>query len=86
MSAVAEAIYYILLAFLICLWVRVIMSYFPITPGSGAAGVSRFATAVTEPILRPLRRVLPTMRAGAAAFDLSPIIVSIAVIILMRFV
>jgi len=86
MGPVGQLIYFILLAFLICLWVRVIMSYFPITPGGAAAGVSRVATAVTEPILRPLRRVLPTMRAGAAAFDLSPIVVSIAIIILMRFV
>jgi YggT family protein len=85
-SAVVTVVDLVLYAFLVCLWVRVILSYFPVTPGSGAAGAARVVSAVTEPILGPIRRILPTMRAGGGAFDLSPILVSIAVLILIRLI
>ena len=38
--------------------------------------------ALTNPVLRPLRRVLPPVRAGAVALDLSPIIVFVVIWVL----
>ncbi|HEX8100833.1 MAG TPA: YggT family protein [Actinomycetota bacterium] len=38
--------------------------------------------ALTNPVLQPLRRVLPPVGAGAVAFDLSPIIVFVVIWVL----
>jgi YggT family protein len=38
--------------------------------------------AVTEPVLRPIRGLLPPVRMGAMAFDLSPIIVFVIIQVL----
>ena len=37
--------------------------------------VLRVLSAVTEPVLRPLRRLLPPVRAGGASIDLSIMVV-----------
>ena len=49
---------------------RAILSWFPIRPDSGFVPVVRFLHAVTEPLLAPLRRVIPP----AGMFDLSFIV------------
>ena len=85
MNLVAHFIWWICLIFLLSLWARVILSYFSLRPGGPAESVNRVANTITEPILRPVRRVLPTPRVGAGAIDLSPILVSFAVIIIMNF-
>lgn len=78
-------VWWICLAFLLCLWARVILSYFSIMPGGALESFSRAVNAVTEPVLGPVRRVLPPARIGSGALDLSPIVVSIAIIIIMNF-
>jgi YggT family protein len=83
---VVAIIRYVLYAFVICLWVRAILSWFPVTPGGPAARLARAVTIVTEPVLRPVRRVLPPMRAGGGALDLSPLLVSVVAIVLIRVV
>ena len=68
---------WILQAYVIVIFARVILSWFPITPGTPLAAVARVLYAVTEPVLGPIRRVLPPMRMGGMGLDLSPIIVLI---------
>jgi YggT family protein len=58
---------------------RIILSWFPISGGSALAGVYDFLRRLTDPILDPLRRVVPAVRMGGAAIDLSPIIVFVAI-------
>lgn len=41
---------------------------------------------VIDPVLRPIRRVLPPLRFGGAALDLSPIILLVGLQIIARFV
>ena len=41
---------------------------------------------LTEPVLGPLRRVLPAVRLGAVALDLSPFVVIIGARILQGFI
>ena len=48
--------------------------WFPAEPGTQLYGVVRALDRVTEPILRPIRRLLPPVRAGGMAIDLSIII------------
>lgn len=72
----------ILNLFLFVLVVRVVLSYIPAQPGSGLAAVTRFFEAVTEPVLRPVRHVVPPVRISGAAVDLSPIIVFFVIVVL----
>ena len=64
---------------IIALVARALMSWFPSEPGSAAYSIVRVLDRVTEPILRPIRRLLPPVRIGAQALDLS-IIVAILVL------
>jgi YggT family protein len=57
--------------YVIALFARVILSWFPIQPGTAMATIYRFLHTVTEPVLGPVRRVVPPL----GAFDLSPLIV-----------
>lgn len=76
----------ILNIFLFFLIVRVVLSYIPSPPGSSLAPIARFFEAVTEPVLRPVRKVVPPLRAGGAVIDLSPIIVWIVILIISRLI
>ncbi|MEI2639675.1 MAG: YggT family protein [Microthrixaceae bacterium] len=64
--------------FLVLIFVRIILSWFPAT-GGFLDQVSRFVETCTEWVMGPLRRVIPPVRLGAAALDLSPIIVIIGI-------
>ncbi|HET9091185.1 MAG TPA: YggT family protein [Acidimicrobiales bacterium] len=78
-------LWWLCVLFLAALWARIIFSYLSVMPGSTLDGLNRWATTITDPLLRPVRRVLPPARIGQGALDLSPIVVSIAVIILMNW-
>jgi YggT family protein len=54
---------------------RIILSWFPIAPDSPFAAIYHFLFAITEPLLGPVRRLIPPVRTGSMALDLSPIIV-----------
>jgi len=41
---------------------------------------------LTEPVLRPIRRLIPPLRVGVAAIDLSPIIVFVLISVLRGLV
>jgi len=73
---------------LLCLFVRVLMSYFPISDGTVMASVQRLVGAVTDPILTPVRRLVPPLSLGGAGavLDMSPIIVFIVIFILLQIV
>lgn len=72
----------LLQAYLIVMFARIILSWFPVEPGSGLATVYGFLYAVTEPVLGPIRRVIPPLGAGGMGIDLSPIIVFFGITIL----
>ncbi len=64
----------------------VILSWVPVSPGHP---LNRFQYAlgrIIEPLLRPIRKVVPPLRLGAGAIDLSPLILLFAVRILRGFV
>jgi YggT family protein len=70
----------LVLLFEVALFARVILSWFPLQPGGAMAKVNRFLVRVTDPVLEPVRRVLPRM----GMFDLSPIIVFLVLEIVVR--
>jgi len=75
-------------AFVVVLILRALMSWIPVRSGSALIPVQRALAAVTEPVLRPVRRLLKPVRVGGMAIDLSILVVilvaEIVVIPLLR--
>jgi YggT family protein len=72
---------YILVVFarILLEWVRV--------PGEHPVGKVRAALAkIVDPVLIPLRRVVPPIRMGGAALDLSPLVLLVGLSILRGFI
>ena len=67
--------------YIIVLFVRAIFSWFP-PPSGGLATFYRILLDLTEPVLAPLRRVVPP----AGAFDLSFLVLIVFLFILQRAV
>ena len=91
MSAVASAVYFALLVFLLLLVFRIIMEYVFLLARSyrhsGIVAVALELTyTVTDPPLKALRRVIPPLRIGQVSLDLGFIILFIVVRILMGVV
>jgi YggT family protein len=63
--------------YVIILIVRALLSWIPARPGTGFEKVVRALDAITEPVLRPVRRILPPIRAGGMGIDLSILVVVI---------
>jgi len=77
MLFVIDIIVFLLQAFIVVILIRIVFSWvspYPTNP------VSRLAFQLTEPVLAPVRRLLPP----TAGLDLSPLVVSIVVIILIN--
>jgi YggT family protein len=77
MLFVIDILVFLLQAFIVVILIRIVFSWvspYPTNP------VSRLAFQLTEPVLAPVRRLLPP----TAGIDLSPLVVSIVVIILIN--
>jgi YggT family protein len=72
-------IYYLILI------VRIVLSWVPSVP-EPIRPLARGVRAVTDPLLIPLRGLLPSIRMGAMALDVSPILLFLAIVILQRVV
>jgi YggT family protein len=53
------------------IFVRIILSWFPVNPSGPLGQVARVLFQVTEPVLGPARRIIPSI----GPIDISPIIV-----------
>ena len=65
--------------YLVVVFVRIVLSWFPIDPDGPVATFHGLLHLLIEPVLGPLRRALPAVRLGAVALDLSPIVVIIGI-------
>ncbi|MTI95020.1 MAG: YggT family protein [Firmicutes bacterium] len=59
------------------LWARIILSWFPARPGGLLGEAFAVLHAITEPVLAPLRKVIPPIQMGHGYLDLAPIILLI---------
>jgi len=66
------SVYYIVLL------ARVFLSWFPLQPGTAMASIASVVYQVTEPVMGPVRRLIPTV----GMIDISPIVVFIGLQIL----
>ena len=67
MNSVVDLIAFLIQVFLFIILIRVVFSFVSPFPTNA---VSRFAWQVTEPVLAPIRRILPPM----SGLDLSPMV------------
>jgi YggT family protein len=81
---------YLLLLYWLALLGRIVMDFIiAMTGGRGLQGMAilyGILYDLTEPVLRPLRKLLPPLRVGAVALDLSPIIVFVLIALLRQVV
>jgi YggT family protein len=66
---------------------RAVLDWSVVLAGPSVAGSLRYrltrgVTAITEPILAPVRRVIPPLRVGGASFDLAFLVVFFAIVVL----
>ena len=72
------AIHYVLVVYLIVLAARAVLSWFPVRSDSPLASVNSILFDITEPVLRPVRQVIPP----AGMLDTSFIVVFFVILIL----
>jgi YggT family protein len=70
----------ILTLYLVAVFGRIVLSWFPVTPGSFMSSVFTFLYSITEPVLGPLRRAIPSI----GMFDLSPLVVVFGISIIQQ--
>lgn len=75
-----------LTVYLVLIFGRILLSWFPLDPNGAMATVAGFLYTVTDPVLGPLRRAIPPVRIGAAALDLSPIVVIIGITVVQSII
>ena len=69
----------LLSAYMIAVFGRIILSWFPARDGTALAAVNSALFSITEPVLGPLRRMLPSVGGSSFRIDLSPMIVLIGI-------
>lgn len=69
----------ILQLYVLIIFARVILSYFPTTYGSGLHRVIVALDKVVEPVVGRVRRMLPRMSVGGMGLDFSPMIVLLVI-------
>ena len=77
-----EIVCVLLNLYVLVLFAAIVLSWFPMEPGSAMAGVYQFLWRLTEPVLGPVRRAIPALRIGGFGLDLSPFIVILGIQIL----
>ncbi len=85
-STLVVVLCYALFVYWIILLLRIILSWFPMPHSGAAAKASSFLFQLTDPVMRPLRNLIPPVRAGMMAIDLSPILVFIGIGVLRRVI
>jgi YggT family protein len=79
---VAQYVDTLVLVYLVLIFIRIIMSWIPRIPYNPALNaVLKFVSDVTDPYLNLFRKVIPPLRMGPGALDLSPIVATFVLLI-----
>ena len=74
----SEILCALITVFIVVVFARVILSWFPVRPGSGLATLNGILVDLTEWALAPLRRVIPPL----GMFDMSFLVLTIGLFLL----
>ena len=80
MSIIAQLVNFLVYAMVIVIFIRVVFTWVSRDLGNP---IYRIAFLLTEPLLRPVRNLLP---GGGIGLDFSPMIVSFALLLIGQFV
>jgi YggT family protein len=69
--------------YLIILITRAILSWFPLSPESPFAPVRRFVDIITEPVLAPLRRIIPPVGMFDVSFLVALLVIELVILPLL---
>jgi len=84
---VADYVSTLITVYVVLIFIRILMSYFRTIPYYRWLDIFlRFVTEVTDPWLNLFRRLIPPVRMGPAAIDLTPMIAVFALYIIGFFV
>jgi len=61
--------------YIVLIVVRVVLTWFPVSPGSPIGSINSFLASITDPVLSPVRRLIPPIRLGGTYLDISSIVV-----------
>ena len=78
MASIQYVLCLLLTIYYVILIVRIILSWVPSLPAP-VMPIANFVRAATDPLLLPLRGLIPPVQMGAAALDLSPLLLIFAV-------
>lgn len=73
----------VLQIYLLLLFGRIVLSWFPPPQSGFMVSLQRFLFSATEPVLAPLRAILPPVRVGGMGLDLSPTVLILAIFVLI---
>lgn len=79
---IAELLCRLIQVYLFILLARAVTSWFPVRPGTPFATVTRVLLDLTEPVLAPIRRVIPP----AGMFDLSFMVLFFGLVVVQQAV
>ncbi len=91
MSVVGQILHGLLWAFIALLWIRFIVDWVQVfarswSPSGPLLVLLEVVYSVTDPPIKALRRVIPPLRLGPVAIDLSFILVLVAAYLLLQVV
>ena len=87
MEIVGDILWWILLAYLIAVFARIIIAWLPVKWPRSIRPLVVLIYDITEPLLSPLRRVLPIIPMGeGVGFDLSPTVLIVVIFFLQWLV
>lgn len=72
--------------YILVMFAAIILSWFPLEPGGAMASVYRVLWQLTNPVLAPVRRIMPQLRFGGMGLDLSPLVVLIGIQVLQAII
>ncbi len=64
----------------------IVLSWFRVPGDHPIGAVQRGLRVVTEPLLAPIRRIMPPVTIGGAGLDLSPLVLFLALNLLQNFI
>jgi YggT family protein len=84
---IADYVNTLVLVYLVLIFIRILTSWIPRMPYNRyLAAFLKFVSDVTDPYLNLFRRILPPVRMGPGALDLSPIVATFVLIIVSSIV
>jgi YggT family protein len=87
LSIVLQVVFLLLYSFLLALFARLVLEMMLSygrrwRPSRTGAAAMEVVWSVTDPALKPLRRVIPPLRLGTVSFDLVPLVLLVIVFVL----